>query len=162
MGSKEMTEIHANMIIPRLWLGDKVSASDTEFLKKENITAVFNCTKDYPFVESIPNKFRLPINDSPEYISTMTGLAPEYVYNIVRLYNSGHSILIHCHAGRQRSAAIMAMVLISLMKVKAETAIDFIKERRSQAFFPFINFYISIKEFEKNFFAVYNSTTNTK
>jgi len=53
---------HAHLIVPRLWLGDKQAALDADFLKREGITTVFNCTNDYPFSPTIKRQYRLPIH----------------------------------------------------------------------------------------------------
>ena len=57
---------NANMIIPRLWLGNKNAAADATFLKENNIRVVFNCTKTLPFEESVVHKIRLPVDDNLE------------------------------------------------------------------------------------------------
>jgi hypothetical protein len=55
---------NVNLIIPGLYLGNAKSSLDDEFLKKNNIRAVFNCTKDLPFHHSIRNKYRIPVDDN--------------------------------------------------------------------------------------------------
>jgi atypical dual specificity phosphatase len=145
-----MSGQHANEVIPRLWIGDKFAASDPEFLAKNGITVVFNATKDLPFVESVPYKYRVPVDDNLTKfeIDNMRKFAPETVYKLMRHYNSGHNILVHCHAGRQRSAAIVAMSLITLGRKSAAEAMEFLREKRAVAFFPAANFQDAIFGFE--------------
>ena len=106
----------ATLIIPRLWLGNRVAAADADFLQKNNITVVFNCTIDLPFQQNVLRKYRLPVDDNLQAteIANMEQWAPEAVYKVLAEYNSGRNILIHCYAGMQRSAALMAMTLIVL------------------------------------------------
>jgi protein-tyrosine phosphatase len=146
-----MSETHAHEIIPRLWIGDRIAASDPEFLKRNNITAVFNATKDLPFLDSVPRKYRIPVQDNleEEEITNMQKWAPEIIYKLIREYKEGNCILVHCYAGRQRSAAIMTMSLMVLLKKTADEAMRFLREKRPVAFFPFANFQEAIHGFEK-------------
>ena len=143
----------ADLIIPRLWLGNKVAAADPDFLRNNNITTVFNCTKTLPFDPSVSRKYRLPVDDNlePVEILNMERWGPEAVYKVVAEYRKGQSILIHCHAGMQRSAALMAMVLITLTQKPADEVMAYIRSKRSIAFFPGANFDASIRGFERTF-----------
>jgi protein-tyrosine phosphatase len=142
---------NANIIIPRLWLGNKNAAADATFLQDNNIRAVFNCTKTLPFEESVLHKYRVPVDDNlePQEIKNMQDWAPEAVLRVVQEYKHGNSILIHCHAGMQRSAALMAMTLIALTRQPADSVMSYIRSKRPIAFFPAANFDRSIRGFEK-------------
>jgi len=142
----------ANEIIPRLWLGNRVAALDPAWLSAHGITTVFNATKDIPFVDSSPAaKYRIPVDDNleEEEIMNMAKWSPEIVYNVLREYQSGAHILIHCAAGVQRSAAITAMTLIALKGMTTDQAITYIKSRRAIAFYRAPNFYKAIRTFEQ-------------
>lgn len=142
---------HANMIIPRLYLGDHVSATDEKWLKENNITVVFNCTKNHEFASSISHKYRVPIDDSlmEEDLKKLGYWSFEIVYKLLQEYKSGKSILVHCHAGRQRSAAVVAMFLLFLTKKPIDDVIKFIQSKRPIAFTPYPNFISSIMFYEK-------------
>ena len=144
---------NANLIIPRLWLGNKGASMDPEFLKKNNITVVFNCTKDLPFHSSVIKRYRVPVDDNlePVEINNMRVWAPEIVYKLLREYRAGHSILVHCFAGMQRSAAVVAMTLIVLTKKSPDEIMAKIRELRPIAFFPAANFEKSIRNFDQDF-----------
>lgn len=142
---------HAQQIIPRLWLGNKTAASDPEFLRDKNV--VFNCTKEIPFSPTIPRKYRVPVDDNlaPAEIANMEAWGPEIVYKVIAEYNRGAHILIHCHAGMQRSAAVVAMVLIAMTGRSADDVMKNIRQKRPVAFFPVANFDAAIRGFEKRF-----------
>lgn len=144
---------NANLILPRLWLGNKRASVDEAFLRKNNITVVFNCTKDLPFSPRILRKYRVPVDDNlePQEISNMEHWAAEIVMKVIMEYKRGNSILIHCYAGMQRSAAVMAMVVIALTKQPMDSVVAFLREKRPVAFFPAINFERSIRTFESDF-----------
>jgi hypothetical protein len=153
---------HANLILPRLWLGDKKSSTDPDFLRAAGITTVFNATKDLPFSPLVQRKYRVPVDDNlqPAEIKNMAEWSPEIVYKVVNEYKNGSVILIHCYAGMQRSAAIMAMVLIALSGHPASQVIPYIRSRRQVAFFPDVNFLQSILGFEKYYFLARNGRRN--
>ena len=146
-----MTEYtHANLIVSRLWLGNRKAAADGDFLGKNNITAVFNCTKTLPFHDSVLRKYRLPVDDNLEAaeIKNMESWAPEAVYKVIAEYNRGETILIHCHAGMQRSAALMAMVLITMTQKPVDDVMRHIRAKRPVAFFPEANFDEAIRGYD--------------
>ena len=141
---------HAHLIVPRLWLGDREASLDANFLKREGITAVFNCTKELPFSPLINRQYRVPVDDNlrKEELDNMHTWAPEIVTKVLQEYNKGSTILVHCHAGEQRSAAVMAMTLLAKTGQSADAAMAYIRQRRPVAFFPQANFDRSIRGFE--------------
>ncbi len=143
----------ANEILPRLWLGNAKASMDAEWIRQEKITVVFNCTKDRPFSPLIPNKYRVPVDDNLQEaeIRNMELWASEISYRILREYQQGHVILVHCAAGMQRSAAAIAFFLIAYLRQRASEAIAFIKERRPIAFHPAANFGRAIQTFDQRF-----------
>lgn len=145
-----MQSVPANEIIPGLWLGNAVAAADGKFLVDKKIRAVFNCTKNLPFHEAARIRYRIPVDDNlqQEEIRNMELWAFESVYK-VRLEHKMGPVFVHCHAGMQRSAAVVAMYLIATQNLQTEQAIRYIRERRPIAFTPAPNFLKSITGFEK-------------
>lgn len=144
---------NAHEILPGMWLGNRAASQDSAWLSEKGITTVFNATKDIPFAPVVRHAYRIPIDDNlePDEINNLRRWAPEAVYKVVREYRSGRPLLIHCHAGMQRSAALTAMTLITLKDYDAEKAMKFVRDRRSVAFFPVANFKDAIVGFEKDF-----------
>jgi hypothetical protein len=140
--SRPVSDANAHLIIPRLWLGNVKAATDDGWLKRENVTVVFNCTKDLPFAEHIPIRYRVPVHDNlePQEIQFMIDSAEDIAYNILKEYKKGATILVHCYAGMQRSAAAVAIFLMLWLQMKPYTAMDFIKSKRPIAFYPSANF----------------------
>ena len=143
----------AHEIVPGIWLGNKRAALNDKWLKHNNITVVFNATKDIPFCPSIKKQYRIPVDDNlqPEEIRNMTHWSHETVYKVIEEQNRGNKILIHCAAGMQRSAAIVAMYLISTHGMSCNQTITFIQGIRPIAFRPNPNFNDSITEFYKSY-----------
>jgi len=145
---------HANEIIDRLWLGDAHASVDETFLQGHHIDVVMNCTKELPF-SHLTNivQYRVPLDDNLEEVEIRNaGLwSSEIVFTLMKHYKKGDRILVHCFAGRQRSAASVAMFLILLKGFTTNEAISFIRQKREIAFFPSPNFERSIRVFEERY-----------
>lgn len=149
---------HAHEILPGIWLGNAIAASDNDWIMRNRISVIFNCTKDIPFSASarcITQRYRLPVDDNLQLteIDNMTAWAAEAVLKAYYAWSAGNRVLIHCYAGRQRSAAIVAMLVILLLGKTMEEAMVFIRQKRPVAFFPAANFARAIQKFETDFLA---------
>ena len=140
--SRPVSDANAHLIIPRLWLGNIKAAADEGWMKRENVTVVFNCTKDIPFADSIVTRYRIAVHDNlePEEIQFMIDSAEDIAYNILKEYKKGHTILVHCYAGMQRSAAAVAIFMMLWLQMKPYETMEFIKSKRPIAFYPSANF----------------------
>lgn len=128
---------HANCIIPKssqygaLWIGDYQSAIDPVFLKNNNITVIVNCSIDLPFVYDVLSKkqhglmnletFRIPVYDS--CLKHDINIMEQYLHIVLpfllkKLLIKKNNILVHCHAGAQRSAIVVAALLFLLIDKK--------------------------------------------
>ena len=147
-----LNQANAHEIIPRLWLGNFSAAKDEYFLKDKGIEAVFNCTKDLPFHPTVHRRYRVPVDDNlqADEIRNMELWAYEIVYKLHKEYSEGHSILVHCAAGMQRSPAVVAMYLIAIGGMKSEDAMAYIKSKRPVAFYMNANFGKAIRGFEES------------
>lgn len=141
---------NANEIVPRVWLGNRFAALDEKWLSQNNISVVFNCTKDIPFHPTAKIRYRVPVDDNlqADEINNMTRWSPEIAYKVIHEYNQGHNILIHCAAGMQRSAAVMTMFLITLTGETAPVLMSHIRRKRPIAFVPQVNFRKSIEYYD--------------
>jgi hypothetical protein len=144
-----MSEV-AHQILPRLWLGNKRAATDGDWLREHGITVVFNCTKDCPYHPEMQRRYRVPVHDNlePTEIQNMSDWAPEIIYKLTAEYNRGETILVHCHAGMQRSAAVVAMFLIAKQGLTADDAMSRVRSIRPIAFFPSANFERAIRDWD--------------
>jgi hypothetical protein len=144
---------NANLVRPRLWLGNYDAARDERFLQANNITVIFNCTKNLEFLPlpSVQRRYRIPVDDNlrDEEIINMEKWSPEFVMILLQEYKAGNTILVHCAAGMQRSAAAVAMLLIVLEGLTPAEAIAAVQQKRIIAFMPSANFRRSIEGFNQ-------------
>jgi hypothetical protein len=143
---------NADQIIPNVWLGNLKAAQDETFLKNAGIQVVFNCTKDAPFHPSIRRRYRIPVDDNlqDEEIRNMELWSYEIVYKMIQEYKQGRPIFVHCHAGMQRSPAVVAMFLMVLYRMSLDQSKAYIKRKRPIVFFPSANFERAMRGFERS------------
>lgn len=109
-----------------LWLGNAEAIIDAQFLIRNDIKVVINCTPHLPFIyetnQSIKGirdleTVRLPVHDS--LLDKDIYLMENYYHDILpftlnKLIKEKKNVIINCRAGRQRSASIVALVLFML------------------------------------------------
>ena len=129
-----------NKVMNRVYLGNFQAAKDKEFFKKHKIRAVLNCSKD------IPNHFsnnkeieymRIPVEDSLKQkdYDLMFEFMPAMVQFIHKHANiQKNNILVHCWAGRQRSAIGIAVFLVDKYGLEPKEACKYVLEKRPEAF----------------------------
>jgi protein-tyrosine phosphatase len=162
---------NVNEIIPGLWLGNQYAPLDVEFLKQKGITFIVNCTPHTKIVDPDTGieTLRLPIYDSQLERDML--LMEEYFKTVIPILKQKilehQPILIHCVAGKQRSAILVAGLLFDMLlnnnirinnsesikhdrKQLSKLVFDFIVLRRPQAFtYGFrVNF---MKAFKRHF-----------
>ena len=141
----------ANEIIPGVWVGGWKPALNQEWLASNGISTVFNCTKSVAFHPSVQHQYRVPVDDNlqPAEINNMRSWAPEIAYKILHEFNQGRRILIHCHAGMQRSATACAFFLLVLTGRPLIQVMYLIKSKRNICFHPSPNFAPALRAFEQ-------------
>jgi len=142
---------NANQILPGIWLGNLKAAQDETFLRNAGIQVVFNCTKDAPFHPSIRRRYRVPVDDNlqADEIRNLELWGYEIVYKMLQELKQGRTIYVHCHAGMQRSPAVVAMFLIAVHRMSVDQAKLYIKQRRPIVFYPSANFEAAMRGFER-------------
>jgi protein-tyrosine phosphatase len=147
----------ADEVVPGLLLGSRYAALNPEYLAQKKVKAVFNCTKDIPFDPTVKRQYRVPVDDNlqTEEIANLGRWSYEIVYKIMqemkRTQAEGGTVLVHCAAGMQRSAASVALYLITTQRMTTDQAVNYIQSKRSIAFRPKINFEPAIRQYESSF-----------
>jgi protein tyrosine phosphatase len=157
-----MCDSNANLILKEnntsLWLGNQNAALDLDFLKREKISVIVNCTTHVPFIYEIQNiptnihleTIRIPVNDSSSESDNLI-MAIDLYKILPFLYkkfrNENKNILIHCYAGVSRSASVTAAFLFYILKKEnsknikisnkdlLHNIINYIRKKRQCTFF---------------------------
>jgi protein-tyrosine phosphatase len=138
------------MILNNLYLGNSVSAGK-DTIDSLGISLVINATQDIPFYSNNTYNVRVPVNDdlAPTSIVLMANYMRKVLPIMKRYLNDNKKVLVHCRAGMQRSAAIVAAYLMTYYNMSVYDAIDFVKSKRSIAFFPGPNFLHTLEIVDK-------------
>ena len=161
-----------NEILPNLYLGSIESSENFDFLQKNNISVIVNCSKDIinkfslnllKNIEDAPLEvqkwlydnsyyikyYRIPVNDSGKEcdIEDFYKYTNDLLYIIIDEYNKGKHILVHCLAGNQRSAAFICAFIMFYKKISLDDSIKYVLEKKPNVFFfgTNINFIKALK-----------------
>jgi protein-tyrosine phosphatase len=140
----------ATEIIPNLWIGNILNSSNKEFISKIDI--VINCSKNIAFSSNKTKNLRVPIDDNlekKEIVALYKYLDPITKF-IHKNLLSGKKILVHCYAGKQRSASVICAYLIRYLKISYKEVSELMKSKRMIVFTPLPNFDGALKLFEKS------------
>lgn len=127
-------------IVPNLYLA---SFEDAKEFTHSNVF-IINCTKDLPMIHTTGGGTRLYVDDHPSSEQTMRSMIPvmvRYIENSI----THTSVVVHCFAGQQRSAAVVAAYLMKTKGFTPEQAVDFIKSKKPDAFLGGVHFMDSLK-----------------
>jgi protein-tyrosine phosphatase len=137
-------------IMPNLYLGNINAANDIDFLQKNQISSIVNCSNEIEFHEYFKdkNKFRLSINDNKEQENIKK--FQENIFDALKFIdyeiNKKRVILVHCYYGLMRSATVIAAYLIVKYKMSVNDAVEFLKKKNKMIFNRSYNF-IEILEY---------------
>lgn len=139
-------------IIPNLWIGDEKSFCDKSFLKTQEIKFIINCSKDLNENEFGIETVRINVDDRPsvshaednEIMSRSLDSAIDYVHKILM---TGGGVLVHCKAGKQRSACVIAGYIMKYGGADIDKSVYYIRTKRPIAFTPVVNFLPALKKY---------------
>ncbi len=132
-------------IVDRLYVG-----SARALFSADNYDLIVNCTVNVPITDKCVKTIRVPVEDLPEENDKLLQhMEMRHVLEAIHecLEDKNHYVLVHCHAGRQRSCAVIACYLIKYHNMTAMDAVKHIKSRHREAFFGGINFADAINKF---------------
>jgi hypothetical protein len=146
----------SNLIIKNLYLGNINCANDVEFLEKNNIGAILNCTEDEPYNDYFDNKYklRLSINDSKnsDNIDKFKYDIIECIEFIESCIDKNIAVYVHCYWGLMRSATVVCGYLIKKYNMPYRDAINMVKEQRPRALSSLYNFNEVLEYVEEKYY----------
>lgn len=98
-----------------------------------------NCTRDLPMLGP---GIRIPVDDDlrPESIQNLYKALPDTIKWIDEKLDRGNSVVVHCAAGQQRSAAVVAAYLIQKKGYSVDQAVQYLRKIKPDAFYMNVNF----------------------
>lgn len=140
----------AKRIIKGLWIGSEGDSDDASFYARHNIRLVINATASIP-MRTPPDvrAYRIPVDDARDANETMLRHFPTAVLLIDEVLSHGHGVLVHCRAGMQRSAAVVAAYLMWKRGLTADQAFEYINKRKAETFWPVPTFEPALRAWEK-------------
>lgn len=141
----------AKEIVCGLWIGSKGDALDASFMKAHGIKLIVNVSRDIPtpFANSI-NTYRIPVDDSRSETTAILKHWPITSAAIDDVLAHGGSVLVHCYAGVQRSAATVTAYLMWKYCMGARDAMKVVNGRKAETFVwgKKATFWDSLKQWE--------------
>lgn len=137
-----------NEVITNLFVGNETAS----YIYGNEFDTIINCTKIVSFPKNCKTCIRLAVDDTPDEAENLYNLIKaEKVLEIINnsLANN-KTVLVHCHAGMQRSCAVVACYLVKYNNMSINNAIKLIKDKRHIAFLNNINFIKTIELFSKS------------
>lgn len=148
--------VNAHLIAPGLWLGNKDAAHNVSFIRNKNIGLIVNCTRDIPYANFLSKSIeRYPVkvhdNLDPGEINKMADCLPNAVNKIENFLvnNPDLAVLVHCYAGVQRSACVVAAFLMKMCGFSVDQAVKHVRSIRGVAFLPGVNFEPALKAYAR-------------
>jgi len=141
MTSPSIYHLHENdcdLIIPNLWLGNKYSALDENFIRSSNIKYVINVTdgihSPFPFI----TYYHIPIKDKKMCDSQSREVMYTYIDTAINIILKGLQenvgVLVHCRRGHHRSANIVLIFLMKYLKIGYIPTMIYINSIRPYSF----------------------------
>jgi len=144
----------ANEIVGGLYLGNINSVYDLKTLKNIGIKNIISIIAG--FQPPFPEHFNyLVINALDNENTDLTKNFEETNKFIEEAFENNEKILIHCMAGRSRSASIVIAYLIKVFGINVKTSIDILKTKRA-IIEPNKSFIIQLENYYNSLYKIEN------
>lgn len=121
-------ENEANMIVPKLWLGNAHSAKNKWKLKELGITHILTIAEHIPPQHPRDFEYKIVSVDDHESVDLLKHL-PDCKTFIDKGRQQG-GVLVHCAAGVSRSASMCIMYIMLEQGLSNSEAFDYVKDKR--------------------------------
>lgn len=140
----------AKQILPNLWIGSEGDSRNGSFYARHGIRLVVNASKNIPFRAPTADvhTYRVPVDDHPSENEVMLSHFPVVVLAIDDVLAYGQGVLVHCRAGMQRSAAVVAAYVMWKKGWTANRALEFINRKKHETFWPVPTFEPALRAWE--------------
>lgn len=133
-----------------LWIGSRADSQNPDFVRDHDIGMVVNCTDSIPNLNLPGVSYEtIPLKDADDYNEVALARYPIIVREIETVLERGKGVLVHCAAGMQRSAAVVAAYLMYKYNLSASNAMKAIKDQKPETFFPRPTFGPALIKYER-------------
>jgi protein-tyrosine phosphatase len=150
--SSSPTIVTATEVVPNLWIGNYQDTAIPSFIKGFDV--IINCTKNLPFpLEELccpgVKQVRLSVEDNlqPAELDALY----RYLDKVTQLIHAnlmyGRRVLVHCFAGKQRSASVIVAYMMRYFRMNLENASRALQSKRACVFEPLCNFRPTLEKF---------------
>lgn len=125
-------KINLVQVLDWLYIGDDEVAADEDTLERTNIHYILNAARECSNHFQHKHEFqylRMDLADNPDQ-QCLLSLFEEACNFIDRGHAARSSVLVHCRAGRSRSATVVIAYLMKRMHWSLDYAYDFLRKRR--------------------------------
>ena len=132
------TRARAPRVLKHLYLGPLAAAHNLQLLQDRNIRCIINCTPLDPFHVNLPahiETLRIPVEDedTSEANLLMFQSMPEATSLMHGHLLMQHGVLVHCYAGRSRSATVVTAYLMMKHRCCMHLARTRVRKSRPEA-----------------------------
>ena len=139
-------------VLPRLYLGSWTEARTAAAALGAGCRGAYlvNCTKDLDDLGSDAMRVAVDDNGDPDEVRMLGQLLPSVVRNIEAKLEAGKPVMVHCLAGRQRSAAVCAAVVMHRLGLTADEAVQHVRSAKHGCMLPDVNFGDALRQYESD------------
>ena len=149
-----MYEELATQIISNLHLGS-INDIRNKFPENNNIDLILNVAVECNYNSDIEQKHFKFIDSSMQNLEIHFDPIVDIICDNI---NNNKSVLIHCSAGKSRSASIVLAYLIKKQNMTLQNALNYVQEKRD--IYPNLNFIQQLMNYEKRINDLNESTLN--
>lgn len=111
---------------------------------------VVNLTNGKPMLSKFGAEIKVDDDGSPEAMRVMEDVLATTLRGMKEAMDQRMPVLVHCSAGRQRSAAVVAAYLMKFQGWDLDSTITYMKSKKIDAFFPEVNFASVLLRFQQS------------
>ncbi|MFS7933174.1 putative phosphoric monoester hydrolase [Helianthus anomalus] len=145
--TKDIKDDIPSQIEEGLYLGSLEAANNKTLLKSLNITHILTVASSFP--PAYPNDFTYKTLDVHDRADVNIAQYFDDCFGFINDAKRTGSVLVHCFAGRSRSATVVVAYLMKTHGMSSSKALNLVKSKRSVVA-PNVGFMLQLQSYEKS------------